>query len=440
MKAAWACLFLVGEGARFRHAKQGANGEVSIAGVPVHNYKPNSKDWIVLFKPGTSTASIDAFCGDRCSFRGNPDEGGMAFAKVRGGEVFMEGMLSHDSDNAFLVEADEMMYAIPDVEVQEQSRNTPRSWGLSAIGVQGRGATGKGTHIYVQDTGIRTTHIDFGGRAVGALDMTIGGEQGTVCTGDAPCAADVQGHGSHCAGSAAGETLGVAPDARIYAIKTLSDQGSGEMSWQYGGIDFVATKGKFPAVLSMSLGGQGVQVGFDAALEALTKAGVTAVAAAGNSNSDTCGFSPAFSTWAISVGATGEDNKRASYSNYGRCNQIMAPGSAIVSVDANFDTRTKKASGTSMACPHVSGAVALLMERDPEITFDQVLNSLTNSSVQNLISGLKQDDPNYFLWVSDEPAASPAPTPAPVPNSDCPGYCSEQYCWWGDCKNNCDYC
>jgi len=288
------------------------------------------------------------------------------------------------------------------------------SWGLERVGVFDRQYTGKGVHIYVQDTGIRVTHNDFGGRAIPTFDMTSG--SGVECNGDRNCAKDAQGHGTHCAGTAGGRTFGVASDATLHAVKTLSDSGSGARAWQYAAMDWVTTDGLRPAVLSMSLGGQGADPGYNSVIDAATSSGVTVVVAAGNSNSDSCGFSPAFAEKAITVGATDSNNFRASYSNYGRCNNIMAPGSDIVSASSSSDSGSRSLSGTSMACPHVSGGAALLLEGNPSLNSAQILSSMLSTARMNLISGLKSGDPKEFLWVG-ESAAPPSPPLSPSPPS-----------------------
>merc|ERR1719277_2737946 len=192
-----------------------------------------------------------------------------------------------------------------------------------------------------------------------ALDMTAGSP--VECDGDMSCAGDRQGHGTHCAGTAAGVSYGVAPSAAVRGVKVLSDRGSGSWSWSYYALDWLATNPTRPAVASMSLGGSGTQQAMADAVNAAVNGGVVVVVAGGNSNSDSCRFSPAFVPSAITVGSTTSLDARSSFSNYGSCTNIWAPGSNVVSASHTSDTGSRSLSGTSMACPHVSGAAALVL-------------------------------------------------------------------------------
>merc|ERR1740129_1135851 len=196
--------------------------------------------------------------------------------------------------------------------------------------------SGSGSTIFVLDTGVRVSHQEFGGRAVPVLDMTVGDP--VECNGDLSCAGDVQGHGTHCAGTAGGETFGVAPNAAVRSIKVLSDQGSGSWSWSYYALDWLAVNPTRPAVASMSLGGSGNQQAMADAVDVAVNAGVTVVVAGGNSNSDACNFSPAFVPAAVTVGSTTASDARSSFSNYGSCTDIWAPGSDVVSASHTSDS------------------------------------------------------------------------------------------------------
>merc|ERR1719379_631726 len=201
-----------------------------------------------------------------------------------------------------------------------------------------------------------TSHVDFGERAIPTIEV-LGNGVIECAADDASCARDVQGHGTHCAGTIGGTEYGVAKGATIHAVKVLSDSGRGSFSWFVEALDWVVTKGQRPAVFSASLGGQG-NIGFvETAIDRATAAGVVVVVAAGNDNMDACGFSPAHVSSAITVGATRSDDTRAYYSNYGSCLDIFAPGSSITSAAVSSDSSSATMSGTSMACPHVAGAV-----------------------------------------------------------------------------------
>jgi subtilisin family serine protease len=323
-------------------------------------------------------------------------------------EERLEKVLSAAPGQFEFVEPDGYFSLDPEEEVELQTA----PWGLDMVGVDSADYTGKGSHIYVLDTGVRTTHTDFGGRAVPAVDCTDDVLE-ECASGDLICAADKQGHGTHCAGTAAGSTMGVAPDALVYSIKVLSDGGGGSWSWSYWALDWLATKGQKPSISSMSLGGKGIVNGMKAAVDAAVIAGVAVVVAAGNNDADSCGFSPAFVASAITVGSTTSANQRSSFSNYGSCTNIWAPGSAILSASHTSDSGTTSLSGTSMACPHVSGAVAMLFEElGAGKAAGEMVRELQTRSAKNRISGLfgglYGPDNNFLLWVG----AGDAPPPS----------------------------
>jgi len=405
-------LFAAGAEAGRISRKRSSASTKFIAGVPVLNYHTRKgsetasiseleeaeQDWVVMVEPGTSDEQIQAMCKANkkgCKLTGTP-KGGVPFIDVQGTEKDLEAVLQSGGSVVQYAEPDREMFMIPEIEESEVGAQAA-TWGLNKIGADQRQGTGSNTYIFVLDTGVRVSHQEFNGRAVPYLDMSVGNPR--FCNGDTSCAGDVQGHGTHCAGTAAGSQVGVAPGAVVGSIKVLGDSGSGSFSWSYYALDTLAGISSRPAVASMSLGGSGTSQAMTDAVGSATNAGVTVVVAGGNSNSDACGFSPAFVPAAITVGSTDSNDRRSSFSNYGSCTDIWAPGSSVYSAGVSGDSSYSTKSGTSMACPHVSGGAALVLEANPTLSAYGVLNQLSSDATKGRISGLYSSDTNELLCV-----------------------------------------
>lgn len=363
--------------------------------------RDGAADFVVMVEKG-EVSNLCSAAGKACVSMGHPGEGGVAYVKFHGREGDLESVLRAAPGAAKFVEPDLPMEIPEDesLEAEDKGREADQNvllWGLGRVGREERPNSGKGAHVYVCDTGIRTTHNDFEGRAIPTLDMTLG--EPLECEGEEGCAGDKQGHGTHCAGTVAGVTYGVAPEAKVYSVKVLSDSGSGQFSWAIGALDYVSAKGQKPAVASMSLGGKGIVASIATAINEATANGVVVSVAAGNSRDDACGYSPAYVPTAITVGSTNALDVMSVFSNYGSCTNIWAPGSQIVSCGVLTDWTAKPLDGTSMACPHVSGAAAIVLTAEPDLTPKQVLERLHANAKDDKIWGLGDDDTNKFLWV-----------------------------------------
>jgi len=266
-------------------------------------------------------------------------------------------------------------------------------WGLDRIDQRNRPLsatytynwTGSGVRAYIIDTGIRTTHTQFGGRASNVFDA-FGGS-----------GADCNGHGTHVAGTVGGSTYGVAKSALLRGVRVLDCNGSGSTSGVIAGVDWVRNNRINPAVANMSLGG-GASSSLDTAVNNLANSGVAIAVAAGNSNTDACTQSPARAASAITVGSTTTSDARSSFSNFGTCLDLFAPGSGILSSWFSSDTATATLSGTSMASPHVAGAAALYKQANPSASASTIRNALVNNATTNVISGAGTGSPNRLLY------------------------------------------
>ena len=245
---------------------------------------------------------------------------------------------------------------------------------------------GSGVRVYVLDTGIRLTHQEFGERAEFGFN-TIGGKN-----------PDLNGHGTHCAGTVGGTEYGVAKAATLVAVKVLNDFGGGTEASIVEGINFSVWDMEYRegrAVLSMSIGGPG-SFAIDSAVNSADAVGIPVVTAAANSRTDACFFSPGRAPAAINVGATDITDTLAWYSNWGICVDILAPGTDILSAWYESDNASTVLSGTSMACPHVAGVVAKYLSANPSASTAEVKSFLSSTATKDAID-VRSGTPNLLV-------------------------------------------
>jgi len=268
------------------------------------------------------------------------------------------------------------------------------TWGLvrtseKELAINGKytyGTDGAGAYAFVLDTGIYIQHNDFNGRASWGANFVDKDDF------------DGNGHGTHCAGTIGGTTYGLAKKCRLVAVKVLSASGTGAWSGVVDGINYVANDSRRPATINLSLGGGKVQSVNDAVDAASNHGLVTVVAAAGNNNGDTCATSPASAPTAIAIGATDNNDNRASFSNHGSCMALFAPGAAITSTWIGNPAADNTISGTSMASPHVCGIATKYLGDRPFDAPSVVRAWILQQASGNLVKNVPMNTANLLLF------------------------------------------
>ncbi len=358
---------------------------------------------VVLKDNGMDRGGVGRAAGNLAS-RHNGRVGLLYSAALRGFSVSMSA-----SDAARLAADPAVAFVEQDGTVSIDATQSPTpSWGLDRIDQRALPLnnsytypnTATNVHAYIIDTGIRFTHVDFGGRATSGFDAIDGGS-----------ADDCHGHGTHVSGTVGGSTYGVAKGVLLVGVRVLDCNGSGTNSQVIAGVDWVTSNAIKPAVANMSLGG-GASTAIDNAVANSISSGVSYSIAAGNSNgANACNFSPARVGTAITVGSTTQTDARSSFSNIGTCLDIFAPGSSITSAWNTSNTATNTISGTSMATPHTTGAAALVLSANPSFTPAQVRDRLVADSTTGVVTGAGTGSPNRLLFVAN---GTPPPPPTTV--------------------------
>ncbi|WP_327236580.1 S8 family peptidase [Streptomyces sp. NBC_01317] len=361
-------------------AQSAPTGEVRLAaaGTAVEN------SWIVILKDG-STSAADLGATPQHVYR----------TALKGFSTTMSTAAARK-----LAADPRVSYVEQNATVRLNATQANPTWGLDRVDQRDLplsasytyNTTASNVNAYIIDTGIRTSHAEFGGRASVGTDTVGGGQNGQDC----------QGHGTHVAGTVGGGTYGVAKGVKLIAVRVLNCQGSGTTAGVAAGIDWVTANAVKPAIANMSLGG-GADTVLDNAVRRSIASGITYAIAAGNGNAvgtpqNACNYSPARVAEAITVGATDSTDRRASFSNFGTCLDLFAPGVSITSAWRTSDTATNTISGTSMATPHTAGVGALYLATHPTATPQQVRDALVAGATNNKVINPGTGSPNKLLY------------------------------------------
>ena len=315
---------------------------------------------------------------------------------VRSYKHALRGFVVTATDDALLrLLADPRVeYIEEDGIVQASATQSNATWGIDRTdqrdlplsGSYTYDTTASSVHAYIVDTGILAAHTDFGSRVTGGYTSISDGKGTTDCNG----------HGTHVAGTVGGATWGIAKEVKLHPVRVLDCAGSGTNSGVIAGVDWVTSNHVKPAVANMSLGG-GASSALDTAVNNSINAGVTYAVAAGNDNADACNYSPARVAAALTAASSTSTDARSSFSNWGSCIDLFAPGSSITSAWYTSTTATNTISGTSMSSPHIAGVAALYLAVNPSASPSTVNSAIINAATANKITDVK-GSPNRLLY------------------------------------------
>jgi len=348
-------------------------------------------DWIVVFKAGTT------------------DPPGLArrLVAANGGSIrFTYSHAIRGFAGNLPPQSIEAIRANPNVAYVERDglmQADVGSWGLDRIDQRDlpldssyfASFDGSGVDVYIIDTGIDYATYSGGEQFGSRLDQIR--DHDFIDNDDD--ASDCHGHGTHVSGTVGSTGYGVAPGVTLIGVRVLNCQGSGTYAQVIAGIDYVAATATGPSVANMSLGGGYSSAVNDAVNNAVDQDRVVFAVSSGNSNADACGYSPASAASAITVNASTSSDARSSFSNYGTCTDIFAPGSSITSTIMGGGTQAW--SGTSMASPHVAGVAALLLQELGDASPGTVWTAMQQRATPDKISGAGSGTPNLLLYSGD---------------------------------------
>ena len=391
--------------------------------VPGYSH-PTSDEYIVVFKNQGISASENIFEQGEIVTKYKKLNG---YYHVKMGEGRVTEVMNHS----------DIKYIEPNQTFHINTQQANATWGIDRIDARtgldstyNYTDTGKGVTAYIVDTGVNYSHSEFTGRMLPGYSAVGGNYE------------DCNGHGTHVAGTIAGKVFGIAKDANIVAVRVLDCQGSGSTSGILDGLNWLIANAKKPAVANMSLGGSKSQALDDGVKQAIAS-GVVFSLAAGNESQDACNVSPANVPEAITVAASDSSDTKASFSNYGSCVDIFAPGVNVTS--AKMGGGSMSMSGTSMAAPHVAGVAALFLQRNPGASPSEIWNYMKGLATPNVIS-MPTGAPNLLVYTDPgtgggnptdptdpNPPVPPVPPTPPVPPNPTPG--QPDFCNTGGCAH-----